>query len=159
MYLSAYLLSISLNSTKFFDNKNKIVINEENISRVIFNSNEFEGILKRYIKEYINTNNIDITKDIEFQNGDMMLALHGAKIRIKGNKNVIGRWNLHIEIQDRYDFTDFKQLEDYIGATENVPKSVFSSTLNNFALVSSQYGVIKPYDFIIEMDVDNYAIE
>lgn len=76
---------------------------------------------------------------------------------VKGNKNNENEWNLHINISDRYDFTDIKGLDDYSNSTDNISKSLLSSTLNNFAAISSQYEVIKPYNFKIEFDIENYS--
>ena len=50
-------------------------------------------------------------------------------------------------------------VNDYISSTDTVPMSLFSSTLNNFAAISSSYGVIKPFNFMIKMKVKNYKIE
>lgn len=54
-----------------------------------------------------------------------------------------------MEIIDTYDFTDFKNLKKYIKSNESLPMSIFSTLLNNFAVVSSEYGVIKPYKVTI----------
>ena len=50
-------------------------------------------------------------------------------------------------------------VNDYISSTDTVPMSLFSSTLNNFAAISSSYGVINPFNFMIKMKVKNYKIE
>lgn len=41
---------------------------------------------------------------------------------------------------------------------ENV-SNIFSSTLNNFAAISSSYNVIKPFNFKIIIKNDDYKIE
>lgn len=63
-----------------------------------------------------------------------------------------------MEIEDRYDFTDIKNLREYITSNKSIPMSIFSSTLNNFAAISSSYNVIKPFNFMIKIDKDNYEI-
>lgn len=57
-----------------------------------------------------------------------------------------------------YDYTDFKNLKEYLTATNSVPKSLFSSTLNNFAVASSEYGVIRPYEFTMKFEIKNYVV-
>ena len=80
-------------------------------------------------------------------------------VTIPANSSLNYYWNLEINIYDKYDFTDIKNASDYISSTDTVPMSLFSSTLNNFAAISSSYGVIKPFNFMIKMKVKNYKIE
>ena len=68
---------------------------------------------------------------------------------IKANKDKENKWNFEIEIIDTYDFTDFKALKEYADG-KNVITDIFSTLLNNFGVVSSEYGVIKIYDVKIK---------
>ena len=43
--------------------------------------------------------------------------------------------------------------------TNSVPMSLLSSTLNNFAAISSAYNVIKPFNFKLKIKNDDYIIE
>ena len=63
-----------------------------------------------------------------------------------------------IQIQ-KFDFTDIKNLKDYVMSTDSVIMSLLSSTLNNFATISSSYNVIKPFNFIIKITNDDYKIQ
>ena len=62
------------------------------------------------------------------------------------------KWNLKIEIIDTYDFTDFKSINEYMDNKEARIDDIISTTLNNFAVVSSEYGVIKIYDVKIKLE-------
>ena len=61
-------------------------------------------------------------------------------------------------IEDTYDFTEFKDFKEYITSNQLLPISIFSSTLNNFGVISSEYGVIKPYKVTIKIQKDNFVI-
>lgn len=134
MKLSAYLLNISLDNSGGYNENNRLIIKNEYIRNLLLNNSEFkEKINNELINENINIEN----KEYEFQNGDLFFSLHKAKISIISTKNIENKWNLKIEIKDTYDFTDIKELQEYYNSTESVPKSIFSSTLNNYAAVSS----------------------
>lgn len=108
----------------------------------------------------LTNDSIDIKeRKVEFPEGDLLLSIHIATINVNGNKNANGTWNLNIEINDRYDFTDIKNLKDYVKSTDSIKDSLFSSTLNNFAAISSSYRVIKPYNFVIKMNIKDYKFD
>jgi hypothetical protein len=65
---------------------------------------------------------------------------------------------IEVEINDTYDFTDFKDLKQYADE-ENWLTDMFSTILNNFGVVSSEYGVIQTYDVKIKFDCNNYEIK
>jgi len=96
---------------------------------------------------------------IEFNNKDLFLAIHGAPINIDLEKNKNENWNVSMEIIDTYDFTDFKNFKKYITSNTSLLMSIFSTILNNFAVVSSEYGVIKPYKVTIIVKKDDYKID
>lgn len=61
------------------------------------------------------------------------------------------KWNFEIEIIDTYDFTDFKDLKEYADA-EDATSDIFSTLLNNFGVISSEYGVLKTYNIKIKFE-------
>lgn len=79
----------------------------------------------------------------------MLYALHDATMFVKANKDKENKWNFEIEIIDTYDFTDFKELKEYADG-KSVITDIFSTLLNNFGVVSSEYGVINIYDVKIK---------
>ena len=58
-------------------------------------------------------------------------------------KNENSTWKLDGNIIDTYDFTEFKDLKEYVDKKESMLTDIFSTLLNNFGVVSSEYGVIK----------------
>lgn len=156
MKLSAYLMLISLTNSGECEKEGQILtIEDEKITNLLISNKEF----KNKLNSLLVGNSIDIEENTEFTENDLLLALHIATINIQGIKNEEGMWDLNIEISDRYDFTDIKNLKDYVKSTDSIKMSIFSSTLNNFAAISSSYNVIKPYNFVIKMNVKNYKID
>ena len=80
----------------------------------------------------------------------MLFALHDATLFVKGTKDTNNIWNLEIEIKDTYDFTDFKSFKEYADSNKSKLEDILSTILNNFGVVSSEYGVIKTYDVRIK---------
>lgn len=155
MKLSSILL---LNSLSLFDEKPKnLIINDEEIIKQITDSKAFKNKVSFLISKYgenidmfeLNNNNNNIDTLIRFDEGDLLLALHDATMFVKAKKEKEEKWNLEIEICDTYDFTDFKNLKEYADSERSVIMDTFSTTLNNFGVVSSEYGVIKTYDLKI----------
>jgi hypothetical protein len=95
---------------------------------------------------------------LRFKGGDLLYALHDATMFVNAQKNSDGTWKLEVEINDTYDFTDFKNLKQYAD-DENWLTDIFSTLLNNFGVVSSEYGVIQTYDVKIKFDFSNYEIK
>lgn len=155
--LSAFLLQKSL--VNFGEESSKeIEITDENIVNIILGSEEFKTKISKLIKKYGN-GSIELKEyHTDFVGGDLFLALHGVRINLNGNKQENGMWNLKVEIKDTYDYTDFKSFKEYITSSNSIPKSIFSSALNNFAVASSEYGVIRPYKFIIKFEIENFEI-
>lgn len=164
MKLSARLL---LNSLSIFGSKpNDLVIDDEETIIDIKNSEEFNSKIKNLIEKYCQNSNsfsgnsLD-NEDckIEFNDRDLFLAIHGSPININIEKNEDKTWNINMEITDTYDFTEFKNLNKYATSNKSLPMSIFSTILNNFAVVSSKYGVIKPYKVTIKVQSNNYIIK
>lgn len=79
----------------------------------------------------------------------MLYALHDATMFVKASKDKEDKWNFEIELIDTYDFTDFKSLKEYADG-KDIKSDIFSTLLNNFGVVSSEYGVIKIFDLKIK---------
>ena len=157
MKLSAYLMRISLTNNGEYDKEDSIlIIEDENVNKILFDNDTF----KKKINSMLEEDNVVInSKLVSFGNGDLLLALHDFTLNLKANKKENGNWNVDIEIIDKYDFTDIKNLKDYVSSTDSVPMSIFSSTLNNFAAISSSYNVIKPFNFKLKIKNDDYKID
>ncbi len=157
MKLSAYLMQISLTNSGEYEKEGSILtIEDENITKILFENAEF----KEYINSLLTDKEINIeNKLIRFYGGDLLLSLHDATLNLRASKKENSNWYLNIEIIDKYDFTDIKNLKDYFTSTDSIIMSLFSSTLNNFAAISSSYNVIKPFNFVIKITKDDYKIE
>lgn len=154
MKLSSYLMQISLTNSGEYEKEGQVlIINDENISNLLINNEEFKSI----INEFLIHDNVEvIKKEVKFTKDDLLLAIHRATISVNGSKNTNNTWNLNIELEDTYDFTEI--IKDYIGSASSIKMSLFSSTLNNFAAISSSYNVIKPFNFIIKVNVKDYQV-
>ena len=152
---SAELLEHSLT------NKPKdLIITEGKIIEEIKNDSQFKERINDIVRTYgkdTTTFNTGVLK-IQFDNSDLYFAIHGADINVTGNK-IDKKWNLSIEISDIYDYTELKDLDDYIGDANSVPKSMFSSFIYNLAHFSTIFGVIKEYEVIIKFNIDSYEVQ
>lgn len=153
--LSAKLLLNSL--TPFGKEPNDLVIEDKEITDLILKSESFNNRINQLIQKYGEGKEEFIIDDsaptedtlIRFENSDLLYALHDATMFVKANKDKENKWNFEIEIIDTYDFTDFKELKEYSDG-KNKKSDIFSTLLNNFGVVSSEYGVIKIFDVKIK---------
>lgn len=154
---SAKLLEHSLT-----DEPKNLVIKEGKIVEEIRNDVQFKEKIKKIVEKYgkdkdeFNLVDGDDT-NIQFDDSDLYFAIHGASIYVKGKK-VNEKWNLSIKIIDKYDYTDFKEITDYISDANSVPKSMFSSFIYNLAYFSVKFGVIKEYFVYVEFDINGYEV-
>lgn len=156
MKLSARLLTNSL--SLFGKEPSDMLIEDEETIQLILENQTFKDRINQLIKEYGEGNEEFIvddsapTKDIliRFDNKDLLFALHDATLFVRGTKDANNIWNLEIEIKDTYDFTDFKSFKEYADSNKSKLEDILSTTLNNFGVVSSEYGVIKTYDVRIK---------
>ena len=155
--LSAALLQKSL--VNFGEkSSDKIEITDEKITDIVVNNEEFKVMINELIKQFGNEN-IELKEyHADFVGSDLFLALHGVNINLNGNKKDDGTWDLKVELIDKYDFTDFKRLKEYMTSTDSILKSIFSTTLNNLGVASSEYGVIRPYEFTMKFEMKNYVV-
>ena len=164
MELSARLL---LNSLVPIGKEPKdLIIDDEKTIKDIIDSPEFKEKIKQLTEKYCKDNNKfsgnSLNNEdckIEFNNTDLLLAIHGAPINVAIEKDENEGWNINMEITDTYDFTDFKNLKEYATSNKSLPMSIFSTILNNFGVVSSEYGVIKPYKVTIKIKKNNHIVE
>ena len=114
--------------------------------------------MKQLIQKYGEGKNEFIVDDsapsedisITFDSKDLLFALHNATVFVKAQKNEDDIWEMEVQIKDTYDFTDFKNLKEYADNKDGILEDILSTTLNNLAVVSSEYGVIKIYDLEIK---------
>lgn len=163
MKLSARLMQNSLN--KIGGKADDMVITDEETVNQIINSEAFKQKVKKLIDKYAKNQNTisaiedDEDRNIEFDKTDLFLSIHGATIDLEGTKNNDNSWNLKVKIIDVYDFTDLKDIPEYYNSNDSMIMSIFSTILNNFAVVSMQYGVLKPFEVRIEFELKDYNIE
>ena len=128
---------------------------DKEVIDLIKNDSGFKIKLKYIISKYGINNTIDFNEDkvsnkndvyYSFEKGDLFYSLHSVKINLKGTKNN-NKWNLNILLIDTYDFTE-------ILSNNNLKPG---TVLNDMAAISSQYGVIKPYDITINFDWSDFS--
>lgn len=164
MKLSAKLLNNSL--VPLGKEPNDLIIDDDETITNIKESKEFNNKIKALIEKYckdknkFNANSLNNEDcNIEFNDKDLFLAIHGSPISVDIEKSETKGWNIKVEITDTYDFTDFKNLKEYVTSNESLPMSIFSTILNNLAVVSSEYGVIKPYKVTILIQENDYVVK
>ena len=140
-----------------------LIIDDEKTIKDIIESEEFKTKIKELIEKYCKDNNKFSgnslnNKDckIRFKDKDLFLAIHRATMTVDIEKSDIKGWNINMEITDTY---DFKNLKEYATSNQSLPMSIFSTILNNFGVVSSEYGVIKTYKVTIKIKKNNHIIE
>lgn len=156
MKLSAKLLSNSL--SLFGEKTNNLFIEDDDIVELITENEMFKAKIQQLIKKYGEGKNEFIVDDsapdedisITFDSKDLLFALHNATVFVKAQKNEDDIWEMEVQIKDTYDFTEFKNLKEYADNKDGILEDILSTTLNNLAVVSSEYGVIKIYDLEIK---------
>ena len=59
-------------------------------------------------------------------------------------------WNLQIEITDRYDFTDYKEINEIIGGDTSLLERL-GNIANNIAMISTSCNVVREYNVKIKV--------
>ena len=120
-----------------------------------FNKNREIKVSRVKVVESSKVNNVQTeTYYYTFDQGDLFYSLHSVKISINGIKNN-NKWDLNIILTDTYDFTEILSNDRYNkGKNQKYPN--LGNALNDFAVISSQYGVIKPYDINIKFKWSNF---
>ncbi|MBR2840512.1 MAG: hypothetical protein IKF01_01425 [Bacilli bacterium] len=141
-----------------FNDKDKYVID------LIKGEDGFKNKIKELIDKYYKKDKIifnDSTpKDSEelyysFENDDLFYSLHSVKINFDGYKKD-NKWHLNIELTDTYDFTEILSNDKYKDSKRKYLTK--GNVLNDFAAISSQYGVIKPYKIIIDFKWSDFDV-
>ena len=154
--LSGYLLRLSLNNNEEYDDEKPLIIESEYFNKLLFGYNEFKKVINNLlVDEKVNIEN----QYVNFSEGDFLFAIHDAVLNINGYKKENRNWNLTVEIVDKYDYTDLKIPKEYTNSFGSKSNSILASTLNNYAAVSSSFGVIRPFNFIIKIKNSDYKIE
>lgn len=141
-----------------------LVFTEGKIIEEIKKQEQFQKTISKIIKKYGSNNNefvfdSNVDKDfpVSFSDKDLYFAINRAELKMIGRKQN-ENWDLDIKLHDTYDYTDFKNINDYYFDTNSVLKSIFSSTLYNFAYYSIKFKVMKEYDVDVEFEWNNFKV-
>ena len=88
---------------------------------------------------------------LNYLDSDLTYALNNTTIQVEGRKSG-DKWNLDITIIDIYDFTDYKELQEFIEA--NTLKTIIGLAANNMAMISTSCGLINPYNITIKFSIE-----
>ena len=131
-----------------------IIITNGDIITDITTNPYFKDKINKIIKEHENASSFDIEDSFSFEDGDLFYALHIVKLVAKGTK-VHNKWNLSIILSDKYDFTDFKEITEYV-TNENFAKGFIGSTANNLAMLGTSCKVVNEYNITIKFEIENW---
>lgn len=112
----------------------------------------FQNVIENILIKNNGKSELDVTCGLNYASSDLFLALNNTTINIKGNRDN-DKWNLDITITDRYDFTDFKEIDEY--CDDNLIKGLFGSTANNMAMISVASGVLHEYNVTIKFNMEH----
>lgn len=133
--------------------KDIIVTDERTIDKIKKDKNfkqKIDEIIGKYKNKPLFVSNNDESAIISFENGDLFYPLHDATIIVRGERQN-HFWHLDIEISDVHDFTDFKELKEYIN--NKFPQNVIGSSANNFAMISVSSKVVHEYKITIKFEM------
>ena len=148
--LREYSVSAELLNHAISDKPSDLTFNNGFIVDSIIEDDTFKQKVKDILQKNKRKSEIDITEIISFNNGDLQASIHNATIHINGVKKN-DKWYLKIDIIDEYDFTDLKELQEYI---DDKIKGFILSTANNAAMLSTSCGVLNTYNLKIEFDYE-----
>lgn len=125
---------------------------------------QFQKTISKIIKKYGSNNNkfvfdsnVDEDFPVSFSDKDLYFAINKAELKMIGKKQN-ENWNLDLKLHDTYDYSDFKNISDYYFDTNSVLKSIFSSTLYNFAYYSMKFKVMKEYKIDVQFEWNNFKV-
>lgn len=130
--------------------QNKLIEKGRIIEDIIKDEN-FKEKIKVHILNNKSNKHFEIIEGLNYASNDLFLALNNTTINIIGNKEN-NKWKLDITITDRYDFTDFKEIDEY--CDDNILKGLLGSTANNMAMISVASGVMHEYNVTIKFQMD-----
>ena len=85
------------------------------------------------------------TYEFNLSNGDLGAAIHNADVYITANQLEDGSWSVYVEVEDTFDFTEFKNPLSY-----DTLKEVFLWTMNDLAYLDQAMNVINPVECKID---------
>lgn len=163
MELSSKCLSHSLSVIKKKPKDIYITSKDSKIISIIKKDDGFKKriieILRKYGKDNkvsFNENNVKNKSEIYYSFNtidDLFYSLHSVKLELNGTKKG-DKWYLKIVLKDRYDFTEI--LTDDILTKKGKKYFKLGNILNDMAAISSEYGVIKPYNITISFDWSDF---
>lgn len=149
---------IYINGSKYLnhslqENPENVYITDQNddLIKEIIDDDNFKNLINSLIKENNSNNSFESTTILNFKKTDLFLALNNTTTTITAIKEQ-SIWKLHIVITDTYDFTDLKELNEYI--EDGILRGFIGSFLNNSAMASSAFNVINTYDIKVEFDYE-----
>ena len=164
--LSTRFLNNSITRGRDYIPKNLTIQSKKDIQIIEKDSNFREKvnfILNKYAADSnelnVNANTVksEDSHDIvlNFENHDLFLALHGTIISIKGTKNENELFDLIVTIDDTYDFTKIRQ-QNEMGRDI---LHILGNFLNNIAVISSKFGVLKTFKINATFDLKDYNLK
>jgi len=117
----------------------------------------FKNKINSILNEHENESKINVKEIIRFGDGDLLLALHDATLNVIGERKIDNAWNLQIEITDRYDFTDYKEIQEIIGGNIGLLERL-GNIANNIAMISTSCNVIREYNIDIKFNLANWKV-
>lgn len=156
--LKGYNCAANCLNNSLHKNPDDMIITEQKIIDKIQNDNNFKECLKNIIDKYRNEKEFTTGENKEslaFENGDLFLALHNTYIKVAGNKQENGKWNLDITLSDVYDFTDFKEMGEYI-EDDDFWMNFIGCTANNLAMIGTACNVVNEYNITVNFKIENW---
>lgn len=144
-----------------------LFITDGDIVNTIAEDENFQKVIKKIIeKKGKNKNSFDFNSEdnqdeelvLSFNDRDLFFALHLVNLKVSAVKEN-NKWKLEIKIHDTYDYTEFKNPAQYYNDTNNVSKSILSSSLYNLAALSNHYNVMKKYEIEIDFTINDYQLQ
>lgn len=134
-------------------NPKDLVIEDESIISIIKKDINFQEKIEDIINKNKYKKYIKEEDEVTFLDGDLFASLHKAKLLINGKREK-NNWNLNIEISDKYDFTEYIKLRDYLFSEDNDLLKKIASAGNNVAIISTACKVISQYMITIKFIIE-----
>ncbi|MEG1008754.1 MAG: hypothetical protein RSC92_02100 [Clostridia bacterium] len=99
---------------------------------------------------------VERNESISFKYGDLFYSLYSTYLNVIVNKQIQNKWNLDVILFDIYDFTDFKEINEYVG--NDSFKGFFGSTGNNIAMIATSSKVVNTYNITIKFKLENWEV-
>ena len=133
-------------------------ITSGSIVKKIKRDKKFIDKINKIIKENNQKSKFVVKDKVKFNDGDLLLALHKVTLNVVGEKQASNTWNLQIELIDKYDFTDYKEINEIIGGDTSILESL-GNIANNIAMISTSCNVIREYNINIKFNMDNWEVK